>query len=156
MNSDCCRRSGRWELTFGVALVALSLFASTAWDGTVAIRNLNDESHFFDVVISLGLAIVSAACTFASLALSRPHLRYTLLVLVGVISISVLFYLDWPVALYYVYFDAANLFGCYVAIGLIPSVLAALIPIRKRKGWHLVVPYLALAAMALYVLIRPS
>ena len=157
------RQEGRWgpalwslAMTFGVSMATLSLFASAAWDGTVTVRNLRDLSHIHTAMISLGLAMASGLCLYASFTLSSPHLRVTLLAVLGLIAVGLLFFADWPVAVYYVYFDMANLLAIYVAIGLVPSLLIALFPPCSRKYWHAVIPYIILAMMAVYVTVRSS
>jgi len=143
-------------MTFGGSMATLSLFASTAWDGSVTIYDLQNQIHLFAAAISLGLAIASGLCTYASLLISRPHLRVTLLALVGVIAIGLLFLVDWPVSSFFTYFDLANVLAFYVTLGLVPSILIATVPPSKRKYWHAVIPYATLAIMVAYVTNRPS
>ena len=137
-------------------MATLSLLASAAWDGTITIYDFHNQSHIFAAAVSLGLAIASGLCLYVSFSLSRPHLGAALLAVLGLIAIGLLFVADWPVAVYYVYFDIAKLLAIYIAIGLVPSLLVALFPPRNRKYWHATIPYAILAMMAVYVTVRSS
>ncbi len=157
------RHERRWSeclwsvaTTFGASMVELSLFASVPWDGTITLYDIPDRSHILSALISFGLAIASGVSLYASLSMSQPHLRVTLLAAIGLVAIGFLCCADWPIAAYYVYFDLANVLAVYIAMGLMPSLLIALVPLRKRKFWHAFVPYATLTVMAIYVALRAS
>jgi hypothetical protein len=141
---------------FGASFATLSLLSSAVWDGTITVYEFQNQTHFFTASISLGLATTSALCLYASFLFSRPHLRVSLLFAIAAIAIGWLLLAEWPIAVYYIYFDLSNLLAIYIAIGLVPTLLLASVPPRIRKLWHAMIPYGILLAMAIYVLVRPS
>ena len=137
-------------------MATLSLFTSAAWDGAVTIYDFHNQSHIFTAAISFGLAIASVLCLYASFSLSRPHLRVTLLAVLGLIAIGLIFLAAWPAAVYYVCFDITNLLAILRRFGLVPSLLTALFPPCNRKSWHAVIPYIILTMMAVCVTVGSS
>jgi hypothetical protein len=164
-NSDVAplRDERRWPTlvwsavtVFGTSFATLSLLSAAVWDGTITVYEFGHQSHIFTAAISLGLATVSALCLYASLSFSRPHLRVSLLLVISAVVIGLLLLAEWPIAVYYVYFDLSNLIAIHVATGLVPTLLLASVPPRSRKPWNAVIPYGILIGMAIYLLIRPS
>jgi len=142
--------------TFGASMAVLSLFGSTVWDGSLKIYDIKDQFYVYTASISLALAILSGTCLYFSLTLTQPHLRVTLLAMVAAVGIGTLIFVEWPVAIYFSYFDLSNLLAGYVAIGVLPTLMIALAPLRLRKWWYAVIPYAIILIIVIYVLIRPS
>ena len=76
--------------------------------------------------------------------------------MVAAVGIGALIFVEWPVAIYFSYFDLSNLLAGCVAIGVVPTLMIALAPLRLRKWWYAVIPYAIILIIEIYVLIRPS
>lgn len=138
----------------GMSLLTLTIFGSLAWDGTISIFPLQDQAHFISLMTSVGLAV----CAFLSQIVGRlTRFRYgygvSFTVMVAT-AIAYLFWVSWPIAIYYTYFDLSNVFAVYTSIAFVPALIVSIPLIHARAGLIAFASFATLGVLVLYATLR--
>ncbi|MFO0916206.1 MAG: hypothetical protein U0795_24825 [Pirellulales bacterium] len=139
---------------FGISLLTLTVFGSLAWNGTISIFPLQDQSHLISLTISAGLAV----CAFLSRIVAQMmQYRYgygATFTIVVATAIVYFFWASWPIAVFSNYFDLSNVFALYTSIAFGPALIVSIPVIRARAGLITLTSFATLGLLVLYVTFR--